>query len=235
MDFAKIRKRAADRKGGDDTLLSMLSETTGIAADFTDDRALSQMARGIFRAGFVWKVIEQKWPGFEKAFLGFEPGALLFQPDEFWDDLTRNTDIVRHHAKILAMRENAAFVQEIAREHGSFRDFLVNWPDDDITGLWDLLAKRGKRLGGMTGKYFVRSVGKDCFLPSTDVIAALRDAGLDVAAKPTSKGDMKRIEAQFNIWTAETGLSRVDLSRICAMSVGTNHDPEIARENSKAD
>ena len=232
IEFAKIRKRAADRKGGDDILMSMLPGQVGVPADLTDDRALSLMAKGIFRAGFVWKVIEQKWPGFEKAFLGFEPGALLFQPDEFWDDLTRNTDIVRHHAKILAMRENAAFVQEVSKEHGNFREFLVNWPNDDVTGLWNFLAKRGKRLGGMTGKYFIRNSGKDCFLPSTDVVLALRDGGLDIAEKPTSKGDLKKIEQQFNVWVGETGLSRVHLSRICAMSIGTNYDSETIRENS---
>ncbi len=234
MNFTEIRARAADRKGGDDVLMSLMPEAIEITADYTDDRALSQIARCIFRAGFVWRVVEQKWPGFEEAFLGFDPNALLFQPEEFWDELTRNKAIVRHHAKILAMRDNAGFVKEIATEHGNFRDFLQNWPDEDITGLWALLAKRGKRLGGMTGKYFVRFSGKDCFLPSKDVVVCLRDAGLDVAANPTSKGDMKRIEAQFNIWAIETGLSRVQLSRICAMSVGENFDPEVVEENSTA-
>ena len=33
-------------------------------------------------------------PGFEAAFLGFEPGPLSLKPDEFWDDLMKDTSIV---------------------------------------------------------------------------------------------------------------------------------------------
>jgi len=45
----------------------------------------------VFSAGFVWSVIDQKWPGFEEAFLGFNPKRLLFQPAEFWHDLASDS------------------------------------------------------------------------------------------------------------------------------------------------
>lgn len=230
LDFGKIRARAAKRKGGEEVLQSLLPYKTGVAKDFTDDRALSLMTKCIFRAGFVWKVIEQKWPGFEDGFLGFDPAKLVHQPEEFWDALTQNKAVVRNGPKIMAVHENAVFVQEIAKEHVSFRDFLNNWPADDLTGLWNLLSKRGTRLGGMTGKYFTRFAGKDCWIPSGDVVACLRDAGLEIAEKPTSKGDLKKIEAVFNEWTTETGLSHSALSRICAMSIGDNYDADYIRE-----
>jgi hypothetical protein len=38
-----------------------------------------------------------------------------------------------------------------------------------------------------------------------------------------SKGDLVKVQAQFNAWAAETGLPYAYLSRICAMSVGENH------------
>jgi hypothetical protein len=60
--------------------------------------------------------------------------------------------------------------------------------------------------------------------------AALRDAGLDIAASPTSKKDLDRIQAQINAWAAETGLPRRHISRILAMSIGENHLPEALRE-----
>src|ERR1700741_4434656 len=191
-----------------------------------DDRVLAEMTERVFAAGFAWSVIESKWPGFEKAFLGFEPAKLTFQPDDFWHDLLSNTAIVRNGAKINSVRENAAFVQEIAKEHGSFGKFLAKWPSSDEIGLLDLLTKRGSRLGGNTGQMFLRFVGWDGFVTSRDVVAFLRDARLDIAEEVKSKGDLAKVQAQFNAWAAETGLPYVQRSRICAMSIGENYQPK---------
>jgi len=236
ISFGPILERAASRKGGRDTLMSLLAPPADAAAlrALADDRALSLMTKCIFRSGFVWRVIEDKWPGFEEAFEGFDPHALHFKPDEFWDALTSDKRIVRNAAKIMAVRDNAAFVLEIAKEHGSFGKFLADWPEDDITGLWEVLSKRGNRLGGMTGRYFLRFAGKDCFIPSRDAVRALREAGLDIAENPTSKRDLKKIEARFNAWHAETGLPYTHLSRVAAMSVGENHDADTIRNRSGA-
>ena len=125
-------------------------------------------------------MIENKWPDFEKAFLGFKPAKLAFQPDEFWGAPMDDKRIVRNGAKIMSVRDNAQFVQEIAREHGSFGKFLSNWPASDEIGLLDLLKKRGSRLGGNTGQMFLRFVGWDGFVTSKDVVACLRDAGIDI-------------------------------------------------------
>ena len=73
------------------------------------------MTRRVFCAGFAWSVIENKWPGFETAFAGFKPGPLSLKPDEFWDDLMKDTRIVRNGAKIMSVRANASFVRDIAR------------------------------------------------------------------------------------------------------------------------
>lgn len=226
--FATIQSRAAKRKGGAAALAKLLPKVPGAKelAAAPDDRVLAEMSKRIFSAGFVWSVIEKKWPGFEAAFLGFDPAKLLFQPDEFWEKLTGDERIVRHPQKIMSVKDNARFVADIAAEHGSFGKFLAKWPDDDEVGLLDLLAKRGTRLGGKTGQYFLRFIGKDGFVLSNDVVACLRDAGLDIAANPTSKKDMRKIQDQFNAWVKESGLPRVHISRICAMSIGENYDPE---------
>jgi 3-methyladenine DNA glycosylase Tag len=232
VDFQKIRLRAAKRKGGEGELASLLGPAPDNAAvaKIADDRILSTMAERIFAAGFVWRVIEQKWPGFEEAFLGFEPKRLLFQPDDFWHDLTADKRIVRNSQKIKSVRDNAAFVERISREHGSFGKFLANWPADDQVGLMAYLGKHGSRLGGNTGQYFLRWLNWDAFIVSGDMSAALRDAGLDIAESPTSKKDLDKIQAQINVWAAETGLPRRHISRILAMSIGENHSPEALRE-----
>ncbi|RWP51483.1 DNA-3-methyladenine glycosylase I [Mesorhizobium sp.] len=232
MDFQKIRARAAKRKGGEAVLASLLGSMPDNAAvaDVADDRVLSIMAERVFAAGFVWRVIEQKWPGFEEAFLRFEPKRLLFQPDDFWHDLTADERIVRNPQKIKSVRDNAAFVERVSKEHGGFGRFLADWPADDQVGLMAYLGKHGSRLGGHTGQYFLRWLEWDAFIVSTDMAAALRDAGLDIAESPTSKRDLDKIQNQINAWAAQTGLPRRHISRILAMSIGENHSPEALRE-----
>jgi 3-methyladenine DNA glycosylase Tag len=228
ISFKTILARAEKRKGGPAALKKLLPAKPNAKAleKHGDDRILAQMTQRVFSAGFAWSVIEQKWPGFEKAFLGFAPAKLTFQPDDFWHDLLSNTAIVRNGAKINSVRENAAFVQEIAREHGSFGKFLAKWPSSDEIGLLNLLAKRGNRLGGNTGMMFLRFIGWDGFVTSQDVVACLRDAGLDIAAEVKSKGDLAKVQAQFNAWADETGMPYIHLSRICAMSIGENYTPK---------
>ena len=90
----------------------------------------------------------------------------------------------------------------------------------------ELLSKRGSRLGGNTGQMMLRFLGWDGFVTSRDMVACLRDAGLDIADTVTSKRDLAKVQAQFNAWAAETGLAYVQLSRICAMSIGENYSNE---------
>jgi 3-methyladenine DNA glycosylase Tag len=222
--FSTIRARAEARKGGPDKLAALLPPAPEREAlkRLADDRALAEMTKRVFSAGFAWSVIEAKWPGFEEAFHGFSPARLAFEPDDYWDGLAKDARIVRNGAKILSVRKNAAFVMGVAKEHGSFGAFLAAWPSSDEIGLLDCLAKRGDRLGGMTGQMFLRFIGWDGFTTSKDVVACLIDAGLDVAAEPKSRADLKRIQAQFNLWAEETGLAYVHLSRICAYSIGEN-------------
>ena len=69
--FDQIWALAAARKGGDAALETLLegyrSKTPDEIAATPDDRILASMARQAFQAGFSWKVIETKWPGFEAA------------------------------------------------------------------------------------------------------------------------------------------------------------------------
>jgi 3-methyladenine DNA glycosylase Tag len=233
--FKTIRARAEKRKGGVDALLKLMPPNPDAKAllRLKDDRALAEMTRRVFSAGFAWSVIESKWPGFEAAFLGFEPSRLAFEPDEFWDGLVRDARIVRNGAKIGSVRDNVRFVIEVAKEHGSFGKFLAGWPPSDEVGLLDVLAKRCSRLGGNSGQMLLRFLGYDAFVTSKDVAACLRSAGLDIAEAPTSKRDLAKIQEQFNAWARETGLPNSQLSRICAFSTGENY--EVGRYGGEGD
>lgn len=233
VPFKRIRERAAKRKGGEKVLTTLLPKTRDnkALAKLGDDRVLSEMARRVFSAGFVWSVIDKKWPGFEEAFLGFNPKRLLFQPAEFWEKLASDKRIVRNPQKIRSVRENAKFVSDIAAEHGSFGKFLAAWPADDQIGLLEILDKRGSRLGGFSGQYLLRFLGRDSFILTNDLILCLRDSGVPLSAKGTSKKDMKLAQARINEWAQETGLPLTHISRICAMSIGENHDAARLKQN----
>jgi 3-methyladenine DNA glycosylase Tag len=226
ISFKRIRERAAKRKGGEKALAGLLPKPRDNKelAKLTDDRVLAEMARRVFCAGFVWSVIDKKWPGFEEAFLGFNPKRLLFQPSEFWEKLTQDTRIVRNPTSIRSVSDNAKFVTDIAAEHGSFGKFLAAWPADDQIGLLEVFARRGSRLGGFSGQYLLRFLGRDSFILTGDLMMCLRDAGVPISEKGTSKKDQKLAQAQINAWAAESGLPLTHISRICALSIGENHD-----------
>jgi 3-methyladenine DNA glycosylase Tag len=228
VKFSKIRARAEKRKGGAEALKRLLppKPDAKALARLGNDRILAEMTKRVFCAGFAWSVIEAKWTGFEEAFLAFEPGRLALQPEEFWDGLVKDTRIVRNAAKIMSVRHNASFITDVSQEHGSFGKFLAGWPSSDEVGLLELLAKRGNRLGGNSGQMLLRFLGWDGFVTSRDVVACLRDAGLEIADAVTSKRDLAKVQAQFNAWHKETSLPYVQLSRICAMSVGENYSAD---------
>lgn len=220
--FDEIYAISASRKGGDDALEALLSRPLPVSelAAISDDRWLSCMTKSIFQAGFSWKVIDIKWPGFEEAFEGFNPGRVAMYADEAMDRLMGDRGIVRNGPKIAATIENAVFVTDLAREHGSAAAFFAAWPDEDQVGLLALIKQRGCRLGGNTGQRFLRAMGKDGFVLSQDVTARLIAEG--VIDKPASaKRDMAAVQTAFNAWRAESGRSLTEISRVLAMSIGT--------------
>ncbi len=225
QSFEEIWEIAAGRKGGDKELETLMPrvDSPKVLRKIPDDRWLAAMTKRIFQAGFVWKVIENKWDGFEEAFWGFDPGRVALMSDEDLDALVSDTRIIRNGQKITATQANAAFVCDLAREHGSAGPFFAEWPDEDFVGLLDVLKKRGKRLGGMTGPVFLRSMGKDSFIINDDVSAALIRAGV-VDKKPTSKTALAKVQAAFNEWSQQSGRPMAQVSRTLACSIGAQRN-----------
>jgi len=187
----------------------------------SDDRFLSEMTKCIFRAGFIWRVIEAKWDDFEKAFYGFDPEKMVLLSDEQLEKYTDDKRIVRNFQKIKTVRHNAGLILKIQKSHGSFSEFIADWPCSDLVGLFELLKKDGQRLGGNTSQYLFRFMGKDTYIFSTDVITALhRERVIDKIKVPTSKRDKHAIQAAFNQWHDDSNRPYCQISRILAMSVG---------------
>lgn len=220
--FKTIHSRAAKNKGGEKALADLMPKHRSATQlkRLGDDRYLAEMTKRIFCSGFVWRVIENKWPDFERAFAGFDPATIAGWPDEQFEILMKDASIVRNYKKIASVRDNAWFILNTQKEHGSFGQFIAQWPEQDIIGLWAHLKKHGNRLGGNSGGYFLRFIGKDTFLLSQDVCACLVNHGVVDKHNPTAKRDLQKIQACFNAWQDETGLPLAHLSRIAACSVG---------------
>ncbi|GHF16387.1 3-methyladenine DNA glycosylase [Kordiimonas sediminis] len=218
-----------------DTLIDMAASFRGSRADIDalmpqiktpdalqavpDDRILAAMTRAIFQAGFSWKVIDNKWDGFEEAFEGFVPVRWKFMSDDDLDSLLKDTRIVRNGQKIITVRDNAILLCDLEDAYGSAATCIANWPMTDFIGLLDMLKKRGSRLGGTSAQYFLRSIGKDGWVFSRDVTKALIREGV-IDKNPTSKSALRKVQTAFDTWHQESGRPYAHISRILALSVG---------------
>lgn len=220
--FADILALTTKRKGGAAALKDILATTASRSpaeiALIPDDRILAEMTRRIFYAGFSSKVIDNKWPAFEKGFDGFDPNACAFMSEEHFDKLMQDRGIVRNGAKIHSVQINARFLLDLKAEHGSSARFFADWPDADYVGLLDVLKKRASHLGGDAAGRFLRAIGKPAFITTPDVVAALIREGI-VDRTPSSKRDLAAVQAAFNQWSNESDRDLTAISRILAMSV----------------
>lgn len=186
----------------------------------SDDRYLSLMALRVFRAGLRHSVVDAKWPNFEEVFWGFDPEKVVLMSAEHIERLMQDTRIIRHLGKLKSVPRNAQMLLDVSKEYGSFGAFLAQWPEHDIVGLWRYLAKQGYQLGGLSAPRFLRMAGKDTFVLSTDVVAAL--VAQDIVTKtPTSQRDLSAVQEAFNIWQTQSGRPLCQLSMLLALTV--NH------------
>lgn len=204
----------------EEKLLSMMPDvTTGKQlSQQADSYYLSTMSRRIFRAGLKYAIVDNKWPAFEEAFFGFNPLRVAMMTDEELDELMANRAIIRHWNKIKSVRTNAAMCLEIQEQHGSVGQWLAEWPTTDIISLWTYMKKNGAQLGGRSGQYFLRMVGKDTFILTKDVVTALIAQGI-VDKEPTSQKDLRKTQDAFNEWAEQGGKPLSHISRLLSMTV----------------
>lgn len=201
------------------SLPTPLSEQELIAVP--DDRYLSLMTQRVFRAGLRHAMVDARWPAFEEAFWGFDPEKMVLLSAEHIERHMQNKALIRHLGKLRSIPRNAQMVLDISREYGGFGRFLAQWPSNDIVGLWLLLRKRGYQLGGYSTPGFLRMAGKDTFLITTDVVAALVAHGI-IERTPTSQSALRDVQNAFNQLQQDSGRPLCQLSAMLAWTV--NHD-----------
>ncbi len=219
--FNKIEAIAAKRKGGEAKLEHLLSHplSPGKIRKVPADRWLAEMTKCVFQAGFNWRVIENKWPEFEKAFERFDIARWTFTTPDDFDRLMKADGIVRNPGKIRSVAENAAFLSALAEEYGSVGAYFAQWKEAGYCDNLRALQKGGSRLGGRTGQTFLRRMGVSTLVFTPDVLHAL--AREDVVGKaPSSNRDWASLQQAIDQWMADSGRSLTAISQILAFSVG---------------
>ncbi|MDU4250703.1 MULTISPECIES: DNA-3-methyladenine glycosylase I [Pseudomonas] len=221
-DYPWLYEYCLNRFGSVEALEARLPQPKSPAelAAVGDDRYLSLISLRIFRAGLKHSLVDAKWPAFEEVFFGFDPEKVVLMGGERLENLMQDTRLIRHLGKLKSVPRNAQFVLDIAREYGSFGRLLADWPSSDIVGLWKLLAKRGNQLGGMSAPRFLRMAGKDTFVLSDDVVAALKAQEI-VDRTPTSLKDLALVQSAFSQWQEQSGRPLCHISMMLSYTV--NH------------
>ena len=96
-------------------------------------------------------------------------------------------------------------------------------PEEILAAALEVFTDRGfaattledvaKRAGVTKGTIYLYFDSKEALFK-----ALIREGVIDKA--PTSKADLKAVQAAFNTWTTESGRSQRDVSRILSLSVG---------------
>jgi len=218
--FQSIYDRATQRHGGTQAVEQTLNRPFSAEAlkQITDDRWLAAFSQKIFQSAINWQVVRNKWDGFEDVFFGFDIEKMLLIHDEMWEEKAKDTRIIRNLGKVMTIRENALMIRECQTKQGTFATFIASWPTENIVGLWTYLKQHGKRLGGNTGPYTLRTMGKDTFLLTKDVEGYLRQHKIITTGRNTQSA-LLAAQTAFNHWHNESGRSLSEISQCIAMGV----------------
>ena len=135
-----------------------MSPMWNVKAPKNDDEYFERMTRTVFTAGLNWKVIENKWPNFQKAFAGFSIPKVAKFTDKDTKRLMADSSIVRNEKKIQATVRNAGEFLKLEKEHGTFQKYLDSFGKDESRML-EAVAERFEHVGPSTARMFLWSSG----------------------------------------------------------------------------
>ena len=127
-----------------------------------DDGYFEEMTKAIFRAGFSWPVIREKWDGFVKSFDQFRLARVAAYGPVDLDRLFDDRSIVRNRRKIVATVENARTILDLVEQHGSFHAYLRSLDHLNYYDRVKVLTKPFAGLGRTSAFVFLHCVHCVC-------------------------------------------------------------------------
>jgi 3-methyladenine DNA glycosylase Tag len=119
-----------------------------------DSVYFDRMSKAIFTAGLNWKMVENKWPAFQKAFSGFSPAKVAKLTEKDVTALMKNKRIVRNEKKIRATIENAKAILAIEKEFGSVNEYIASIAGGEAI-LQRELQEKFRHVGPSTARMFL--------------------------------------------------------------------------------
>lgn len=123
----------------------------------TDETTLfERLVLEINQAGLSWLTILKKRDGFRKAYDGFDVDAVAAYGEVERDRLLSDASIIRNRLKVDAAIVNAATIQALRANHGSFHEWLGSQHPMDHES-WVKLFKKSFRFTGaqITGEFLM--------------------------------------------------------------------------------
>lgn len=91
----------------------------------------------IFQAGLSWDLILRKRNYLKAAFEKFNPVLLSEKPDDFFEKLMQDSNMIRNRKKIWCVRTNAQAFLKIQKNFGTFSSFMWSYIDNkQIVNHW---------------------------------------------------------------------------------------------------
>ena len=126
-----------------------------------DNGYFSELTKAVFRAGFSWAVIAEKWGGFVQSFDAFNLiRVAAYGPDEL-ERLFEDRSIVRNRRKIIGTVENARTMLEFIDDHGSFHAYLRTLDNLDYYARVEVLTRPFAGLGRTSAFVFLHCVNEE--------------------------------------------------------------------------
>ena len=125
-----------------------------------DDGYFVELTKAVFRAGFSWPVIREKWSGFVQSFDQFELARVASYGPEDLERLFEDRNIVRNRRKIMATVENARTMLGLIANHGSFHAYLRTLDHLDYYSRVKVLTRPFAGLGRTSAFVFLHCVNE---------------------------------------------------------------------------
>ena len=132
----------------------------------SDSGYLEELTKAIFRSGFSWRVVREKWDNFRGRFDGFDLGKVAGYGAEDVALLMGDSGIIRNRRKIEATIENARTMLMIVDEHGSFYNYMRSLDGLDYYERVKVLTGQFSGLGRTGAFVFLHCVNEET--PSWD-------------------------------------------------------------------
>jgi len=116
------------------------------------------MTKTVFTAGLNWKVVENKWPNFQKAFAGFSIPKVAGFTDKDTKRLMADAGIVRNEKKIQATVHNAGEFLKLEKDFGTFQKYLNTFEKNEERML-EAMQERFQHVGPSTARTFLWASG----------------------------------------------------------------------------